>query len=169
MPYVEGETLRDRLNREKQLTIEDATRIASDLEVDAADAATDITVQLIGNDTDPDNGRSLDVTGIDSTGTRGIVVRSNRGRVLYSPGGEFDDLSVGDTATDTFQYQVTDRDGAVAIGTVTVVITGADADGGNTDNSSHLMFDDSTIRFDAQNIVIDHCRTPPFIGPDYLP
>jgi len=31
MPYVEGETLRDRLEREKQLLVEDAVRIASEL------------------------------------------------------------------------------------------------------------------------------------------
>jgi serine/threonine-protein kinase len=28
MPYMEGETLRDRLNREKQLPIDDALKIA---------------------------------------------------------------------------------------------------------------------------------------------
>ena len=31
MPYVEGETLRDRLNREKQLPVADAVRIASEV------------------------------------------------------------------------------------------------------------------------------------------
>lgn len=31
MPYVEGETLRDRLKREKQLSVEDAVRIAGDV------------------------------------------------------------------------------------------------------------------------------------------
>jgi serine/threonine-protein kinase len=31
MPYVEGESLRDRLNREKQLPIEDALKIASEV------------------------------------------------------------------------------------------------------------------------------------------
>ncbi|HVH66923.1 MAG TPA: protein kinase [Gemmatimonadales bacterium] len=31
MPYVEGESLRDRLNREKQLSIDDATRIAREV------------------------------------------------------------------------------------------------------------------------------------------
>ncbi len=31
MPYVEGESLRDRLDREKQLPVEDAVRIASDV------------------------------------------------------------------------------------------------------------------------------------------
>jgi serine/threonine protein kinase len=30
MPFVEGESLRDRLNREKQLPVEDALRIATD-------------------------------------------------------------------------------------------------------------------------------------------
>jgi len=31
MPYVEGETLRDRLNREKQFGIGDAVRIATEV------------------------------------------------------------------------------------------------------------------------------------------
>src|SRR5213594_3539462 len=31
MPYVEGESLRDRLNREKQLALEDALRIATEV------------------------------------------------------------------------------------------------------------------------------------------
>src|ERR671932_2223874 len=31
MPYVEGESLRDRLSREKQLAVEDAVRIACDV------------------------------------------------------------------------------------------------------------------------------------------
>src|SRR5437016_14119604 len=31
MPYVEGESLRDRLNREKQLSIDDATQIAREV------------------------------------------------------------------------------------------------------------------------------------------
>jgi serine/threonine protein kinase/tetratricopeptide (TPR) repeat protein len=38
MPYVEGETLRDRLNREKQLPVEDALRIAREV-ADALGAA----------------------------------------------------------------------------------------------------------------------------------
>jgi len=38
MPYVEGETLRNRLDREKQLTIEEAVRITRDV-ADALDAA----------------------------------------------------------------------------------------------------------------------------------
>ena len=38
MPYVEGETLRDRLNREKQLPIDDAVRIATEV-ADALDYA----------------------------------------------------------------------------------------------------------------------------------
>src|SRR5205085_8865172 len=38
MPYVEGESLRDRLTREKQLPVEDAVRIASEV-ADALDYA----------------------------------------------------------------------------------------------------------------------------------
>ncbi len=38
MPYVDGETLRDRLDREKQLPVEEAVRIASEI-ADALHAA----------------------------------------------------------------------------------------------------------------------------------
>ena len=31
MPYIEGEALRDRLEREKQLPVDEAVRIASDV------------------------------------------------------------------------------------------------------------------------------------------
>jgi serine/threonine-protein kinase len=38
MPYVEGESLRDRLNREKQLPVDDALQIAREV-ADALDSA----------------------------------------------------------------------------------------------------------------------------------
>jgi tRNA A-37 threonylcarbamoyl transferase component Bud32/tetratricopeptide (TPR) repeat protein len=52
MPYVEGESLRDRLNREKQLPIEDAVRITSEA-ADALDHAHNRAV--IHRDIKPEN------------------------------------------------------------------------------------------------------------------
>jgi eukaryotic-like serine/threonine-protein kinase len=52
MPYVEGETLRDRLNREKQLPVEDALRIARDV-ADALDYAHRLGV--VHRDIKPEN------------------------------------------------------------------------------------------------------------------
>ncbi len=52
MPYVEGESLRDRLNREKQLPVEDAIRIAREV-ADALDYAHQHGV--VHRDIKPDN------------------------------------------------------------------------------------------------------------------
>jgi serine/threonine protein kinase len=56
MPFVEGETLRDRLEREKQLPVDEAVRIATDV-AEALYAAHqhgvipgDINMLVIGND-----------------------------------------------------------------------------------------------------------------------
>ena len=52
MPYVEGESLRDRMNREKQLPIEDAVKIASEI-ADALNSAHNHDV--IHRDIKPEN------------------------------------------------------------------------------------------------------------------
>jgi serine/threonine-protein kinase len=52
MPYVEGESLRDRLNRERQLTVGDAVKIASEV-ADALDYAHGQGV--VHRDVKPDN------------------------------------------------------------------------------------------------------------------
>jgi eukaryotic-like serine/threonine-protein kinase len=52
MPYVEGESLRDRLDREKQLSLEDAVRIVRDV----ADALTHAhSLGVVHRDIKPDN------------------------------------------------------------------------------------------------------------------
>lgn len=52
MPYVEGESLRDRLNREKQLPIDDAVRIAREI-ADALGAAS--AQGIVHRDVKPEN------------------------------------------------------------------------------------------------------------------
>jgi VCBS repeat-containing protein len=61
------------------------------------------------------------VTSVDTTGTLGSVTINPDGfAVTYDPGTTFDDLDVGDTATDTFTYEANGKTVSV-----TVTITGA--------------------------------------------
>jgi VCBS repeat-containing protein len=61
---------------------------------------------------------------VDTAGTLGSVVNNGDGTFAYSAAGAFDDLAVGETATDTFTYTVDDGNGGSATETVTVTITG---------------------------------------------
>ncbi|MEO1977527.1 MULTISPECIES: Ig-like domain-containing protein [Salipiger] len=86
---------------------------------------------LTGNDFDPDNSlpRSGDITlpqtTVDTTGTIGLVTApSILTQGSYDPNGQFDWLGEGETATDSFQYTVSDGNGGVTTATVTVTIEG---------------------------------------------
>ena len=71
------------------------------------------------NDNDIDGG-SFSVTSVSTTGTTGVVTWTSSGSFTYDPRGRFDELSVGESATDTFTYTITG--GSTA--TVTITITG---------------------------------------------
>src|SRR5207248_2049101 len=61
---------------------------------------------------------------VDTTGTHGLVSNNRHGSSDYNPSGHFDSLAAGQTATDTFQYTVTDNNGASSTKTATVTIHG---------------------------------------------
>ncbi|HEY2577799.1 MAG TPA: cadherin-like domain-containing protein [Streptosporangiaceae bacterium] len=82
--------------------------------------ATDINV--LANDSDPD-GDPLSVTGVDTTGTKGSVSVNSDDTIHYDPNGQFQNLTQGQTATDSFGYTISDGF-ATASATVTVTITG---------------------------------------------
>jgi Ca2+-binding RTX toxin-like protein len=63
---------------------------------------------------------------IDATETKGKVFNNGDGTFSYDPDGKFEFLSVGDTATDTFKYTVTDNHGASSTATATIAIHGED-------------------------------------------
>jgi VCBS repeat-containing protein len=84
--------------------------------------ATDILV--LSNDSDPESD-PLTISGLITTGTRGIVTITANNTVHYNPGTAFDNLAVGVTAIDTFQYTANDGQGGSANATVTVTINGA--------------------------------------------
>ncbi len=90
------------------------------------DDLTTTNIDLTGNDSDPDVTDDLSIASIDTAGTTGTVtVNSDGDSVDYDPNGQFEDLGVGETATDTFTYIVTDGNNGTDTATVTVTVSGA--------------------------------------------
>ncbi|WP_349359628.1 Ig-like domain-containing protein [Stappia sp.] len=61
---------------------------------------------------------------IDTTGTLGSVTNVGDGTFVYDPGGAFEHLAAGESATDTFTYTVDDGNGGTSSETVTITVTG---------------------------------------------
>ncbi|TFL15992.1 ExeM/NucH family extracellular endonuclease [Jannaschia formosa] len=78
---------------------------------------------LLANDREFD-GDTLTVVAVDARSAAGATVTLSGGEVTYDPGNLFDDLAVGETATDTFTYTVGDGMGGTDTATVTVTVEG---------------------------------------------
>lgn len=96
--------------------------VAADDAATVGEDAGPTEVTLLDNDTDA-NGDSLAVTAVNATGTTGTVSH-NGTTASYDPNGAFTALGTGQTATDTFEYTVSDGRGGTDTGTVTITITG---------------------------------------------
>ena len=70
------------------------------------------------------NGQAYTPGGTVTLPSGGLLVMAANGTYSYDPNGHFNGLSVGQTATDTFTYQVSDGQGGVATATVTITIAG---------------------------------------------
>ncbi len=96
-----------------------APPIAND-DTATTDEATPITIDVLANDSDPD-GDSLSVAAFDDSTTAGLVTDNGDGTFDYDPNGFFTFLADGESATDTFNYTVTDgSETDTALVTVTV-------------------------------------------------
>ena len=91
------------------------------------------TANVLTNDNDVDVGDTLSVSDLDTTGTVGLVTDNGDGTFGYDPNGAFEALGVGESATDSFAYTVSDVNGGSDTATVTVTIEGVEAGGGSTD------------------------------------
>ena len=82
-----------------------------------------ISINVLANDTDVDNGAVLTVTGASAPAGQGsAAVVGNQ--VQFVPGSDFDHLAVGATASVTLNYTMQDQFGAASASTVTVTVTG---------------------------------------------
>lgn len=87
------------------------------------DKNTAIDIDVLSSATDPD-GDTLTVASVDTAGTLGSVSINPNGTIHYDPNGQFASLSQGQTATDSFTYDVSDGFQDSNAATVTVTITG---------------------------------------------
>ncbi|MEM9059383.1 MAG: Ig-like domain-containing protein [Pseudomonadota bacterium] len=138
-------------------TIETATLTATVTgENDLPDAIDDVasvgedntiatTIDLTGNDSDPDLPDDLEILSIDTTGTLGsVTVNADNDSVNYDPNGAFESLGAGETAIDTFTYTVTDGNGGTDTATVSVTVNGAN-DGPTANADSATVGEDDTV------------------------
>jgi VCBS repeat-containing protein len=88
----------------------------------STDKHTAIDINVLSSCSDPD-GDTLTVTAVNTTGTKGSVSINGNGTVHYDPNGQFDGLTQGQTATDTFTATVSDGF-TITTTTVTVTING---------------------------------------------
>nr|WP_305333461.1 cadherin-like domain-containing protein [Nitrosomonas sp.] len=116
------------------------------------------TANVLVNDSDED-GDVLHISGIDTTSTLGLVLDNGDGTFNYNPNGAFDYLNVGESATDSFVYTVSDGNGGNDTATVTLTINGvnhtfiANDDNGTVNEDSSVTF--SFAQLFANDINVD--------------
>jgi len=94
--------------------------------VTVAKTGPSVLTTLLDNDADADQGDHLSLASVQATSAAGAAVSIDaQGHVAYDPGNLFQALGAGQTAADSFSYQVVDSHGAASTATVSLTITGA--------------------------------------------
>lgn len=124
--------------------------VANRAPVAVADTATtpyrtDKLIDVLGNDTDPNND-PLTLSSVDATSAKGGAVSISGGKANYSP-------AVGFSGTDTFTYQISDGSGGTATGTVTVTV-------GNAAPTAGAVTATTPYHTDATIDVLSHASDP---------
>ena len=119
-----------------------------------------VSIDVLANDTDPENHT---LTVVSASGSQGLVTVVNN-RVVYDPAGKFNRLDISQTATDGFTYQISDGRGGLATGSVVVTVTGL--------NDPPTAVDDvaPTAQADEDNPatinVLTNDTDPEYVGPN---
>ncbi|MEQ8383231.1 MAG: Ig-like domain-containing protein [Coleofasciculus sp. A1-SPW-01] len=109
------------------------------------DENTPLIFNPLTNDQEPD-GDSLTIDRIETNSTQGIVTLNQDGTITYNPDTAFNYLTTQETATDTFDYVVSDSTGRTNTATVTVTITGIN-DAPTLTSFNKIGQEDSAITF----------------------
>ena len=88
----------------------------------STDKQTAIDINVLASCSDAD-GDTLTLVRVDTIGTKGIVSINPDGTIHYDPNGQFQNLTAGQSATDSFSYTVSDGF-STATAEVTVTVTG---------------------------------------------
>jgi VCBS repeat-containing protein len=102
--------------------VNDPPIAANDTVTTTEDTPTDIIV--LANDSDPDAGTTLTVTGLNTTGLLGTASINPDKTIHYNPGTLFNYLQQGQTASTGFSYTISDGHGGTASAKVSLTITG---------------------------------------------
>ncbi|MBS0562653.1 MAG: tandem-95 repeat protein, partial [Proteobacteria bacterium] len=87
-----------------------------------------VNVAPLANDTDSNRSDTLTVVSVDTTGTQGqVIFNTTYNTFTYEPHQVFAYLSAGESASDTFQYTISDGQGGTSTATETIIITGVNA------------------------------------------
>ena len=100
----------------------DAPIMAAPLTVTTDEDSGPLVVNLLQGASDPDQGDTLAISGFSQTGGRAVSVTRTGSTLTLDPG-QFNDLGVGQSATLTFAYGVSDG-GAATPQTLTVTVQG---------------------------------------------
>ena len=88
------------------------------------DEDTVLTLQVLGNDSDPDLHDVLSIGTLSTAGTLGQVSINGDGTLRYDPTAALNGLANGQSHTDTFTYTAVDGHGGTSQASVTVTVTG---------------------------------------------
>jgi VCBS repeat-containing protein len=134
-------TMKDEFGATSSSTITVTVTGTNDGPVANADVAStgensSVTVNVLANDTDADDGAVLTVTAASAPmgqGSASVVAN----QVVFDPGTDFDYLDTGETANVVVSYSIVDEHGATSSSTVTITVNGAnDAPVANDDTAS---------------------------------
>jgi len=127
--------------------VNDATVTAPDEGLTDEDTA--ITIDVLANDEDVDQSDTLTITSVTQpSDTDDGVVTNNVGDLTFTPGANFDSLSVGESATTTFTYTtISAGSGETATETVTVTVNGLN-DAPTAVNDAETTDQNSTVNID---------------------
>jgi len=108
-----------------------------------------VTIDVLANDTDVDNGAvlTLDEVSVEE-GNGSVSIVGNE--LLFNPGTDFDYLAVGETATVEVAYTMSDEHGASSSSTTTITVTGTND--APIISESDVLFVNETAGFD--NILV---------------
>ncbi|WP_187782162.1 Ig-like domain-containing protein [Gimesia chilikensis] len=127
---------------------------------------------VIANDTDVENdtltvvevnGSSVDVGNEITIGAGGKLTLESDGSFSFNPDGFYNYLAVGETATETFTYKISDGNGGTDTASVTITIHGAN-DAPVAQDDDFTITQNETLHFNFHSVISDNGN-----GADYDP